>query len=92
MNLFEWQGPQRKILGYSDSDLAGCTKTRKSTSGGFLMMGKHMLSHWSSTRSVVALSSAEAELNALIKIASEAVGLWNTLLDMEVHMEIEIRG
>ena len=50
-----------------------------------------MLAHWSSTQSVVALSSAEAELNALIKIASEALGLRNTLLDMEVPMEIEIK-
>ena len=91
VNLFEWQEPQKKIMGYSDSDWAGCTKTRKSTSGGFLMMGKHMLAHWSSTQSVVALSSAEAELNALIKIASEALGIRNTLLEMEVVMEIEIK-
>ena len=55
------------------------------------MMGKHMLAHWSSTQSVVALSSAEAELNALIKIASEALGIRNTLLEMEVAMEIEIK-
>ena len=36
-----------------------------------------MIAHWSSTQSIVALSSAEAELNALVKLASEALGVRN---------------
>ena len=79
VNRFIWQDPQSVIAGYSDSDWAGCVKTRKSTSGGFLMIGCHMITHWSSTQSIIALSSAEAELNALIKLASEALGIQNTL-------------
>ena len=54
------------------------------------MIGKHMLSHWSSTQSVVALSSAEAELNALVKIISEALSLKNVLKAMNVNMLIEV--
>ena len=91
VNKFEWQNPPKKIVGLSDSDWAGCTKTRKSTSGGFLMLGKHMITHWSSTQSVVALSSAEAELNALVKIISEALGLKNVLKAMNVNLPIEVR-
>ena len=36
-----------------------------------------MITHWSSTQSIIALSSAEAELNALVKLASEALGVRN---------------
>ena len=73
--LFAWQHPPGEIVGFCDSDWAGCARTRKSTSGGFIMHGSHTLSQWSSTQAVVALSSAEAELNASVKIISEALGV-----------------
>ena len=37
------------------------------------MLGSHTIHHWSSTQSVVALSSAEAELNAIVKSISEVL-------------------
>ena len=90
VNQFVWQEPQDKIIGYSDSDWAGCTKTRKSSSGGCMLMGRHLLAHWSSTQTVIALSSAEAELNAIVKMFSETIGLRNTLKDMGRVMTIVI--
>ena len=42
------------------------------------MSGCHTLAHWSSTQTVVALSSAEAELNSVVKMISEALGMKNT--------------
>ena len=33
----------------TDSDRTGCRKTRKSTSGGVVMFGKHAMKHWSTT-------------------------------------------
>ena len=47
-----------------DTDFAGCLSTRRSTSGGAAMRGKHLLRHWSLTQATVTLSSAEAELGA----------------------------
>ena len=44
-----------------DTDWAGCRKTRKSTSGGMAMLGSHIIKHWSTTQTVVATSSGEAE-------------------------------
>ena len=90
VNKFNWQEPQFQISGYSDSDWAGCTKTRKSTSGGFMMLGKHLIAHWSSTQSVISLSSAEAELNALVKMFSETIGLRNTMACMDKKVRITI--
>ena len=35
---------------HSDADVAGCPKTRRSTSGGSLRVGRHALATWSSTQ------------------------------------------
>ena len=43
------------------------------------MHGSHMIHHWASTQSVVALSSAEAELNAIVKAMMELKGVMNML-------------
>ena len=65
---YKWQDPQNKFDVFSDSDWAGCVKTRRSTSGGALMHGSHMIHHWASTQSVVALSSAEAAIASVLSL------------------------
>ena len=50
---------------YSDTDWAGCPKTRKLTSGGCLMLGAHLLKSWSSTQPSISLSSGEAEYHSV---------------------------
>ncbi|CAE8646723.1 unnamed protein product, partial [Polarella glacialis] len=59
---------------YSDTDDAGCIRTRKSTSCGFLFHGSHLLKSYSSTQAVVSLSSGESEFYGIIKGASTALG------------------
>ena len=46
---FQWQTPMKALLVMTDSDWAGCTRTRKSTSGGVVMRGRHLIKHWSGT-------------------------------------------
>ena len=72
---FPWQEMPIHLVGYSDSDWAGCTKTRRSTSGGGITLGQHLLTHWSRAQSCVALSSGEAELNAMLKAACEGLSV-----------------
>ena len=91
VNKYVWQCPQRKLVTFSDSDWAGCVKTRRSTSGGAIMSGKHLISHWSSTQSTVALSSAEAELNALVKAISETLGVKNMMKTAGIELAIEVK-
>eukprot|EP00973_Karenia_brevis_P019381 2657783-Karenia_brevis.AAC.1 len=62
---YQWQGKEKVIDGYSDSDWAGCRVTAKSTSGGMISIGGHYIKGWSRTQDSTALSSAEAELVAL---------------------------
>ena len=72
---YAWQEVCVSPTGYSDSDWAGDRKTGKSTSGGIIMMGSHLVKSWSRTQDAVTLSSAEAELTALGKLAMEMLGV-----------------
>jgi hypothetical protein len=87
---YEWQN-QPEVAGvYTDSDWAGCVKTRRSTSGGTVVYGKHLLQHWSRTQVNVALSSGEAELNACLKAGCEALGLRTLMGEIGVTIGLHI--
>jgi hypothetical protein len=67
------------LYGYSDADWAGCTETRKSTSGQVFRLGNCTISWRSKKQSVVALSSTESEYIALSESAQEAVWMRDLL-------------
>ena len=67
---------------FTDSNWAGCHRTRKSTSGGVVMLGEHCIKSWSKTQSVVAKSSAEAELYAVVRGATEGLGMLALMADL----------
>ena len=69
------EGDAWEVKGWADSDWATDPRTRKSCSGGFIMINNLCVAHWSKTQSNVALSSGEAELNAAVKALSEIIGL-----------------
>ena len=56
------------------------------------MMGAHLLTHWSRTQSCIALSSGEAELNAMLKAASEGLNLKYLLEEIGEKRELHLRG
>ena len=76
---------------YVDSDFAGCVETRRSTSGGCLMLGGHLLKHWSSTQKTIALSSGEAELSGILKGTSEALGMQSLAADLGLVFDVAVR-
>mgnify|MGYP003331503788 CR=1 FL=1 len=69
---YRWPGVE-PVVSYSDSDWAGCKRTARSTSGGVVLRGSHHLKSWSVTQKGVTLSSAEAELGALVKGTIETI-------------------
>ena len=71
---FKYQARPKSLVVWSDSDFAGCTRTRKSTSAGVLMFGNHMWKSWSTNQAVIALSSGEAKYYALVKAGSIGLG------------------
>ena len=54
------------------------------------MHGDHLLKSWSSTQSVVALSSGEIEFYGLVKGASEALGIKSVLGDWGKQVDITL--
>lgn len=75
---------------YSDTDYAGCRRTRKSTSGGCAMFGAHCVKTWSSTQSIVALSSGEAEYYGLVKAGCSAIGLRALCVDLNIAVAVKL--
>ena len=69
------QGRDPGLTAWVHSDFAGCVRTRKSTSGGVITVGRHVIKTWSSTQGAIALSSAEAEFYAMVEAVIKAKGL-----------------
>ena len=85
----KWQATPKSIDCYSDSDWGGDLVTRRSTSGGCIFDGQHLVMSWSRTQQVVSLSSAEAELHGLTKCASEGLAAAN--MSMELYSSLPLR-
>ena len=72
---FRFQEAVKAVKVWTGTDYAGCRKTRKSTSGGVLMLGSHQVKGWSTTQGVIALSSGEAEYYGMVKRGSIGLGM-----------------
>ena len=86
-----WQSSSTGLLAYSDADWGGGPRTRRSTSGGFILSGNHLLAFWSRTQQCVALSSCEAEVNALIKAGTEGLGVRIMMQQCGEDLPLELR-
>ena len=67
-------------------------RTRRSTSGGVAFIGSHAIRAWSSTQSVVALSSAEAELTGLSKGGTIGIGLQSLCHDLGLSLQLRLHS
>ena len=75
---------------YSDSDWAGCLRTRRSTSGGVMMLGNGVVKTWSNTQTTIAQSSGEAEYYAIVRAAAEGLGMQSIMHDLGWKMRIRL--
>ena len=75
---------------YSDSDWAGCIRTRRSTSGGVVMLNGTLVKSWSSTQATTAQSSGEAEFYAVVRAAAEGLGIKAIMEDMGYEVEVRV--
>ena len=83
--MFQYQDVPTELSIIVDTDYGGCKRTRKSTNGGLAMLGKHVIKTWSSTQTVVALSSGEAEYYGVTRGACEGIGILGLIGDLTGH-------
>ena len=88
---FKWQHAPATVVTYTNSDFAGDKTSRRSTSGGAMMLGEHLIKSWSNAQSVVALSSGEAEFYAVLRGAAQTKGLMSMLMDFGLQLDGMIR-
>ena len=77
---FRWQqGGELEAYSYADW---GGKNTLLSVSGRMIMRGGHCLKVWTKKQQVVSLSTAESELYAAVKTASEGLGIHSVAKDL----------
>ncbi len=86
---YAWQDVD-SIDVYTDTDWAGCPRTRKSTNGGCALVGSHTIKTWSSTQTGVSLSSGEAEFNGVVRGAGVGLGYQSLLKDLGVDLPVRV--
>ena len=82
LGLLNREDTPAEITGYSAADWAGDVRDRKSTSGYVFLLGGAAISWRSSKQTCVALSTTEAEYDALSAAAQEAVWLQQLTSDL----------
>ena len=87
---YVFQAEPTEFTVFSDTDWAGDKSTRKSTSGGIILHGSHFIKGWSRQQSLVALSSAEAELYGTVKGSSEALGIRSNAMDLGMKRRVRL--
>ena len=78
---YPWTQLDNNIEVFGDVNFAGCHSTRKSTVGGVAMWRGQFVKAWSKTMGVLALSSGESELAALVRgmgLQSICVAIWQS--------------
>jgi hypothetical protein len=78
-----------EIIGYSDSDFAGCQDTMKSTSGYIYMLAGGAVSWKSAKQSLIASSTMAAEFIACYEASNHGVWLRNFVTGLRIVDDIE---
>jgi hypothetical protein len=82
--LFLSASSSLNLVGYADSDWAGCPTTRRSTTGYFTMLGSNPISWKTKKQPTISRSSAEAEYRSLATLSSELQWLKYLLSDLGI--------
>ncbi|KAL0413871.1 UNVERIFIED_CONTAM: Secreted RxLR effector protein [Sesamum radiatum] len=73
-----------EVVGYLDSDFAGCVDSRKSTSGYIFMIASGAVSWKSAKQTLIATSTMEAEFVSCFEATSHGVWLKSFISDLRI--------
>nr|GEV30540.1 hypothetical protein [Tanacetum cinerariifolium] len=79
------------LVAYSDSDYAGASLDRKSTTGGCQFLGSRLISWQCKKQTVLATSSTEAEYIAAASCCAQVLWIQNQLLDYGIKRYINTK-
>ena len=85
---FRWQ-QSGELEACSDADWGG-DKSHPTISAGVIMSGGHCFEVWTKKQQTVSLSTAESELYATVKIASEGLGIQNVAKDLGISCGLNL--
>ncbi|KAM1182925.1 hypothetical protein ACFX19_001361 [Malus domestica] len=85
--LFYSSSSNYKLVGYSDSDWAGDSDDRKSTTGFVFFMGDTAFTWMSKKQPIVTLSTCEAEYVVATSCVCHAIWLRNLLKELSIPQE-----
>ena len=80
---------QLEIIGYFDSDFAGCRDSMKSTSGYIYLLAEHAISWKSVKQSIVASSTMAAEFVACYEASNHGIWMRNFVIGLRIMDGIE---
>jgi hypothetical protein len=86
----KFQKMPEKVVVWSDTDLVGCRRTRRSPSGGIVMFGSHCVKTHSQTQETIALSSGESGVYGIVKAATIGLGTRGLLGHVGVEVEAKV--
>jgi hypothetical protein len=88
-NIGLWypKGEKFELVGYSDSDYAGCKVERKSTSGTCQLLGRSLVLWSSKKQNNVALSTAKAEYISAGSCYAQMLWMKATLNDFRIKFK-----
>ena len=87
-----WTPLNSNIEVFGDANFAGCISTRKSKVGGVALWSGQFVKAWSKTMGVLALGSGESELAAVVRAATEGLGLQSSLSDFDLCGHVAIKS
>ena len=89
---YPWTALDSNIEVFGDANFAGCISTRKHTVGGVALWSGQSVKAWSKTMGVLALSSGKSELTAVVRAATEGLGLQSILGDFDLCGHVAIKS
>ena len=90
LNVLHWYPAQEEtntIVLTTDAEWATCRESRRSDSGGTLLLGDHLIAAWSRVQPRVALSSGEAELHAGMRGISFTLGFVHMMREFKTNLK-----
>ncbi len=80
-------GLAEEVVVWSDTEFAGCGRTRRSAAGGVVTLGSHCIKSYSRMQETVELSSCESKFYGIMKAATVGLGVRSLLKDLVLEME-----